>query len=41
MVLFYNGEVSLLARDNLYSLPDIPSPARESCCLVVGVLDVP
>ena len=39
-VLFYNGEVSLLARDNLYSLPNISSPAHESRCLVVGVLDV-
>ena len=39
-VLFYNGEVSLLARDNLYSLSDISSPAHESRCLVVGVLDM-
>ena len=38
-VLFYNGEVSLLTRDNLYSLPNIPSPARESHCLAVGILD--
>ena len=41
MVLFYNGEVSQLVHDNLYSLPNIPSPARESRCLVVGILDVP
>ena len=31
-VLFYNGEVSLLACDTLYSLPDMSSPACESCC---------
>ena len=41
MVLFYNGEVSLLAHDNLYSLPDISSPVCESRCLVVGILDTP
>ena len=33
--------MSLLAHDNLYSLPDMSSPARDSRCLVVGVLDAP
>ena len=32
--------MSLLDHDNLYSLPNIPSPARESRCLVIGILDM-
>ena len=31
----------MLARDHLNSLPDMSSPARESNCLVFGVLDAP
>ena len=32
--------MSLLAHDNLYSLPDMSSPAHESYYLVVGILDM-
>ena len=43
MFLFYKATCpNLSARDNLYSLPVLYfSPARESRCLVIAILDAP